>query len=249
VRDTEAVKSAVREAVPDVVFHLASAGVTNPALCPPGALMVNVGGAVNLLEALRGSRVQRVVLVGTSYEYGARQAAEGLDPMNAYAASKVAAWAFGRMYWRAFELPTVTVRPFQVYGPGQPKQTLVPAAMSAALSGRDFPITPGEQQRDFIYVEDVAEGMIAAAEAPDVEGESLDLGTGIGNAIRRVVERIWRLAGGVGKVEFGALPYRSGDAIHLIADADRTAQLTGWRAATPLAEGLRATLQSQRLET
>jgi nucleoside-diphosphate-sugar epimerase len=185
-----------------------------------------------------------VVLVGTCHEYGAGEAMEVLDPYNAYAASKVAAWAFGRMYWRAHGLPVVTVRPFQVYGPGQPTQCLIPAAIRAAVSGEDLAMTPGEQERDFIYVQDVVDGMVATAETPGIEGASLDLGTGTGHTVRLVVERIWQLTDAKGEVELGALSYRSSEAMRLVADADRTAQLTGWRATTSLEEGLRATIDS-----
>jgi dTDP-glucose 4,6-dehydratase len=185
-----------------------------------------------------------VLLVGTSHEYGARGAIEGLDPFNAYAASKIAAWAFGRMYWRAWGLPVVTVRPFQVYGPGQPHQSLIPATIRAALSGEDFPMTPGEQERDFVYVQDVVDGMLATVEAAGIEGTSLDLGTGIGHTVRNVVERIWQLMDAEGRVQSGALSYRSGEATRLVADADRTAQLTGWRATTSLEKGLHATIRS-----
>ncbi len=244
VRDAEAVRAAVDQADPDVVFHLAATGVTNPAVDPMTALMINAGGAVNLLEALRGSDVQRVVLVGTSHEYGAREATEGLDPFSAYAASKVAAWAYGRMYWRTYGMPVVTVRPFQVYGPGQPEEALIPAAISAALSHEDFPMTAGEQQLDFVYVEDIADGMRVAAEAPQIEGESLDLGTGVGHPVRDVVDEIWRLTDARGEVQAGALSYRCGGPMSLVADAERTAQLTRWRASTPLEEGLSTTIHS-----
>jgi len=242
VRDAGAVRAVVAEAAPQAVFHLAAVGVTDPGVEPALSLTVNVGGALHLLEALRGRDVRRILLVGTCYEYGAREALEGLDPLNAYAASKVAAWAFGRMYWRAHGLPVVTVRPFQVYGPGQPGRTLVPAATRAALAGEDFPMTPGEQERDFIYVDDVVEGMLAAAEAPGIEGQSLDLGTGRVSAVREVVERIWTMTRARGRMLLGALPYRVGEVMHLSADADRTARLTGWRARVGLEEGLRRTI-------
>lgn len=188
LRDAGAVRAAVVEAAPQVVVHLAAVGVTDPSVDPALALAVNAGGTLYLLEALQGRDIQRVVLVGTCYEYGARETAEGLDPFNAYAASKVAAWAFGRMYWRAHGLPVVTARPFQVYGPGQPGHTLVPAAIRAALTGADFPMTPGEQERDFVYVDDVLEGMLAAMTTPGIDGASLDLGTGQGHTVRQVVE-------------------------------------------------------------
>jgi nucleoside-diphosphate-sugar epimerase len=244
VRDAQAVRRAVDEATPEIVFSLAAVGVTNSAVDSMLALLVNAGGVVNLLEALRRSSVRRVLLVGTCHEYGAYGAIEGLDPSSAYAASKVAAWAFGRMSWRAWGLPVVTVRPFQVYGPGQPHQCLIPAAIRAALSGEDFPMTPGEQERDFIYVRDVVDAMLTTAKTPGIEGTSLDLGTGTGYAIRHVVEQIWQLTDARGQVRSGALSYRPGEAMHLVADADRTAQLTGWRATTPLEEGLQATIVS-----
>jgi UDP-glucose 4-epimerase len=243
LRDGEGVRAAVAEAAPQVVFHLAAVGVTDPEIDAALALAVNTGGTVHLLEALRG-RTSRVVLVGTCYEYGARESVEGLDPFNAYAASKVAAWAFGRMYWRMYALPVVTVRLFQVYGPGQPAHTLIPAAIDAALTGRDFPMTPGEQERDFIFVEDVVTGMLAAAGAPGIEGESLDLGTGRAHSARQVVERIWAATGARGQMLPGALPYRPGAVMHSVADAERTARLTGWRAQVTLGEGLRQTIQS-----
>lgn len=246
VRDAESVRQAVNQASPDVVFHLAAVGVTDPNVDPRLALKVNGVGAVNLLESLLREDVQRIVLVGTCYEYGALEALEGLDPLNAYAASKVAAWAFGRMYWRAHGLPVVTVRPFQVYGSGQPSHTLIPAAVAAALAGEDFPMTSGEQERDFIYVEDVVEGMLAAAQASGVEGSSLDLGTGTARPIRTVVERIWQLVDGAGQIQPGALPYRPGAVRQLVANADRTAELTGWRATTDLDEGLRETIAELR---
>jgi len=243
LRDAEAVQAAVAETSPQIVVHLAAVGVTDPDVDPELALAVNAGGTLHLLEALREQDVQRVVLAGTCYEYGAREATEGLDPFNAYAASKVAAWAFGRMYWWAHGLPIVTVRPFQVYGPGQPDHTLVPVAIRTALAGADFPMTPGEQERDFIYVDDVVEGVLVAAEAPGLEGHSLDLGTGQVHTVYEVVKRIWTMTRAQGRILVGALPYRPGEVMHLVADADRTARLTGWRARVGVEEGLRRTIE------
>jgi nucleoside-diphosphate-sugar epimerase len=244
LRDAAAVQAAVAEAAPQVVFHLAAVGVTNAGIDPSLALAINAGGTVHLLEASKERGVGRIVLVGTCYEYGAREAVEGLDPFNAYAASKVAAWAFGRMYWRACGLPIVTVRPFQVYGPGQPAGTLIPAAIGAALNGGDFPMTPGEQARDFVYVDDVVAGMMAAAEAPGIEGESIDLGTGQTHAIRQAVARIWEIAEARGRMLPGALLYRPGEVMRIVADADRAARLTGWRARVSLEDGLRRTIEA-----
>jgi len=248
LRDAGAVRVAVGDAAPDIVFSLAAVGVTSPPKDPMTALLINAGGVVSLLEALKGREVTRIVLIGTCHEYGQREALEGLDPYNAYTASKIAAWAFGRMYWRASGLPVVTARPFQVYGPGQPPRALVPAAIRAALAGEDFAMTPGQQRRDFIYVQDLVDGLLAVAEARGIEGASLDLGTGTGHTVRGVVERIWQMTDATGQLDPGALKHRPGEAMSLIADAERTYQLTKWRATTPLETGLRATIECFQAE-
>jgi nucleoside-diphosphate-sugar epimerase len=242
VRESQSVRAAVAKAQPQTVLHLAAAGVLERSIEARQALAVNVLGGIHLMEALCSQPVERVVLVGTCHEYGPREALEGPDPRDFYAASKVAAWAFGRAYWHTQHLPVVTVRLFQVYGPGQPERTLVPAAICAALAGSDFPMTPGEQERDFIYVDDVVEGMLTAAQAEGVDGQSIDLGTGVGRSVREVVKRIWTLTDGRGTPLIGALPYRHGEAMRLVADADRTGMLIGWRSQTSLDQGLRRTI-------
>lgn len=250
LRDAGAVRAAVRssptQTTPQVIFHLAAVGVTNPTVNPLNALAVNTRGTIHLIEALREQPVKRIVLLGTCHEYGAREASEGLDPFSAYAASKAAAWAFGRMYWRAYNLPIVTVRPFQVYGPGQPEHTLIPAAIRAALAGKDFSMTSGEQERDFIYVEDVVDGLLAAALASSAKGQSLDLGTGQVHTVHYVVEHIWSMTKAQGRIKPGILPYRPGEVMHLVADAEHTTRLIGWQAHVGLEEGLRRTIDWNR---
>lgn len=244
VRDGESISAAVVESDPDVVFHMAAIGVADTSIGPQEALEVNTGGTISLLEALQGRSLSRVVLAGTSYEYGARLAREGLDPFNFYAASKAAAWAFARVYLRAFDVPVVVARPGQVYGPRQPAHVLIPAAVRAALAGSDFPMTPGEQKRDFVFVEDVAKGFMALAIAPGTEGESLDLGTGELHSIREVVELVWTITGAKGKIEAGALPYRPGEVMEVAVDTETTARLTGWQAEIGLQDGIRKVVES-----
>lgn len=251
LQDMDSVQRAVEVSAPEVVFHLAAVGVSERGIKAVPALNVNTVGTVYLLEALHsfverssvtGCALQRVVLAGTCYEYGARQTIEGLDPLDFYAASKAAAWAFARAYWRIYHLPVVTARLFQVYGPGQPSNALVPAAIIAALTGQDFPMTVGEQRRDFIYLEDVIDGLTALAFAPAVEGQSFDLGSGVDVPVRQVVDLIWKLTGATGRVLAGALPYRRNEVPCLVADAERTATLVGWRSRTDLENGLRRTI-------
>ncbi len=241
VRHGEQIRRLVLDVAPDTIFHLAAVGAIEPFLDVETALQINLRGTLNILQAAAG--VRRVVVAGTSYEYDE----EGtLDPGNVYAASKVAAWAFCRMHYRAFGTPVVVVRPFNVYGPGQSRRALVSSAIQAALDGQGFDTTPGEQQRDFIYVDDLIRGFLAVAVSDGVDGKSLDLGTGQATAVRDIVRRIFALAGASRQPDIGALPYRPGVVWKLIANAERTARLTGWRAKTGLDQGLRATIDVKR---
>jgi UDP-glucose 4-epimerase len=138
------------------------------------------------------------------------------------------------------------VRPFQVYGPGQLAKALVPAAVLAALRGEDFPMTKGEQQRDFIFVDDVVTGLLAAGRVPDIEGRVLDLGTGRLRRIDDVIGRLWALSGAEGRILAGALPYRPGEVPAIPANVHRTELLTGWTSKVSLDEGLQMTINALR---
>lgn len=246
VRDYDQVRRLVEAVAPEFVFHLAAVGVNDPFVAEETALWVNVHGTLNVLRAIQqaaNDRVQRVVVAGTSYEYG--QAGK-LDPGNVYAASKVAAWAFCRMYYRAYETPVIVARPFNVYGPGQTQRALIPSAIRAALSDQDFPMTSGQQRRDFVYVDDVISGFLSIAAATGIEGTSVDLGTGTAASVCDVVERVFALCGSAGRPKIGELPYRPGVVWELVANAKQTEQLTGWRARTGLEEGLGITIEALR---
>lgn len=213
---------------PTLVFHLAAAGASDPFLPVEDALRVNLLGTVNLLQVL-GGRAPVVV---------ARTAAEH-NPSSPYAASKAAAWGFCRMYARTNGWPLLGAMMFQCYGPGQSAQNVLPAALAAARSGNEFPLSPGEQLRDWVSVEDVVSGLLAVARSELAPAESIEIGTGKGTSLRETVQMLFKLVGGDGRPRFGALPYRQGEDMHAVADADRTERLTGWRARTALAEGLR----------
>ncbi len=255
VSQRDALRRAFEAIRPEIVFHLAAVGMSQPFVAVEVALRTNVHGTVNLLEAAQQTGVQRFIHSGTAYEYGQRNQVheigldEGLDPINTYAASKAAAWAFVRMYARTFGLPAVTLRLYHVYGPGQPPMTLIPSAICAALEGRDFPMTAGQQKRDFVYVDDVVEGYVRAALAPGVEGKSIDLGSGQSFEIRQVVQHLFEMTGATGRPLIGALPYRPGEIMNQVADTQAAREFLGWQAITPLEEGLRQTVAWYRKAT
>jgi UDP-glucose 4-epimerase len=107
-------------------------------------------------------------------------------------------------------------------------------------------MTRGEQQRDFVFVDDVVAGLITAAYAPGIDGRALDLGTGKLHCVREVIERIWARTGSRGTILAGALPYRPGEVPAIPANVQRTRLLTGWEAKVSLDEGLDLTIEAIR---
>ena len=245
--DTAGVAAAVHTTSPDLIIHLAAAGVTDPAISFHESCSVNVQGVINLLEAARtASTLQRLVLIGSSYEYGARKSDDTMDPFNAYGASKLAAWAYTRAAYNTWGLPVVWVRPFQVYGPGQPGKTFIPSAIHAALSGQDFRMTAGAQQRDFTFIGDIVDGLLAIISASDVDGRTLDLGTGELTPLIEVVRVIWHMTQAQGRILAGTLPYRPGEVSAIAANVQRTRLLTNWEATVSLQHGMKLTIDAIR---
>jgi nucleoside-diphosphate-sugar epimerase len=236
--DSPATIRAVREADPEQVVHLAAVGVTDPLINVDDALRTNLHGTLNLLkacfEARQGSYdVQRVVVARTPGE---------TSPMNAYTASKRAAWTFCQMYGLTLGWPVVGAMVFQAYGPGQPATALVPSAIRAALADNTFAMTSGRQKRDWIYIDDVVQGVIAALQVPLVPGTTVDLGTGVATSVYEVARMIFRIAQSRGTLAAGLLQERPGDGDHRLAGLDESRRLLNWEPATPLDEGLRQTI-------
>jgi CDP-6-deoxy-D-xylo-4-hexulose-3-dehydrase len=236
-----AVRETLRQVSPEIVFHLAAVGVTDPFLEPDVALRVNLDGTIHVVRAAAEVGARRIIHTGTSYEYGDLAPSGKLDPISPYAASKAAAWAFCRMYHRTMGWPIVCLRLFQVYGPGQ-RGTLIPSAIEAGLAGKNIATTPGEQVRDWTYIDDVIEAYLHAATAEGIDGETFDIGTGVGTSVREVVELVFEHMDSAGRPDIGALLYRPGEVWRLVANPEPAANRLGWRAEVPLVEGLMRTL-------
>lgn len=239
LRNYQLTVRALREAAPDVILHMAAVGSTTPFIDVHTAVRHNVSGMLNLLRASfeKSSGVRQLVVCRTPGE---------LTAMNNYAASKLAAWDFCRMYARTQQWPIVGAMIYQAYGPCQAAHTLIPSAMQAALAGKDFPMTTGSQERDWIYVDDVADGLIAVQRSELEPGTTVDIGTGVSTSVADVVRHIYELVGGNGRPLIGALPSRPGEALVQAADCRRTRALTGWEPAVGLRDGLRAVMEQYR---
>lgn len=229
-----------------VVFHLAAAGVNQSRQDIPAILESNIGGTLQMLLLARAWQVERFVYCGSCFEYkGGENIAETQtpEPVSEYGVSKAAGWMLAHMFQRKYKLPVVSVRPFTAYGPHEGLHRLVPQVVTAALENKKLPLTKGEQTRDFIFVEDVVDGMLAAGSVSGVEGETFNLATGKATSIREMVNLIAGLAGPTSfQPQWGALEYRADELWSLSGDSQKAKARLHWSAATSLKDGLTETI-------
>ena len=250
LRRSVSVAEALKDRVFDFVFNLGGYVDHTPYFAGGRDVVEqHLTGLMNLVDVLDRSTLRGFVQVGSSDEYGDQPAPQsgfsGSPPMSPYAFAKRAGSELVMALASREGFPGTAVRLFLVYGPRQATDRLLPQVIQACLRDETFPVSPGEQTRDFCFVEDVVEGLVMAAVAPQAYGRCMNIASGEPTRIRDVVESVVRLVGG-GRPEFGARPYRQGESMALFADVSPTAELLGWYPRTPLEEGLARTVAAYR---
>ena len=209
-------------------------------------------GVLNLIDALDRSSLKGFVQVGSSDEYGDLPAPQREDrvgrSISPYALAKQSAGAFVQMLAEREGFPGAVARLFLVYGPGQDEGRFLPQIITACLRNERFAVSPGAQQRDFCYVEDIVDGLVRTAVTSAAHGGVLNLGSGEGSTVRQVIERVVAMAGG-GVPDFGARPYRAGESMALVPDIGRARTILGWQPETSLDQGLTRTIAYYRERT
>ena len=243
---------AVRQAVEgiEIVFHLgAIISIPYSYAYPRDVLETNVQGTLNVLLAARDAGVRRVVHTSTSEVYGSAQYVpidekHPLCAQSPYAASKIAADKLAESFHFTYELPVVTVRPFNTYGPRQSDRAVIPTIIAQALTKSEVYLGATHPRRDLTYVSDTVAGFIAAACAENIEGETINLGCGQDISIGDLGHRIIDLVGRDVKLVFDATRIRpqASEVQQLLSDNTKARELLGWQPQVSLDEGLQLTI-------
>jgi nucleoside-diphosphate-sugar epimerase len=211
----------------DALVHLAAHSANVPYDTWESCLHWNATVPMRMLERAAAAEVPRFVFAGSCFEYGRSAvryefvpADAPLEPTQSYPASKaaasVAALAFAVERGLRFSL----LRPFQVFGEGELATRFWPALRAAALAGKDFPMTAGEQVRDFVPVEQVAARFLAELADPPPAGEPrvANVGTGRPQTLRAFAEEWWGRFGATGRLLPGAVPYRANEVMRYVPE-------------------------------
>lgn len=255
VRDMECVARATHGA--DRVVHLASiAGVGTVLSNPTRTLDVALTGTRNVLEAAAAAGVARVVTFSTSEVYGryAMNASEAADtpigPVGearwSYAVAKVATEHLANAYWRERGLATTSVRPFNVFGPGQVGEGAIHNFLTRLLANEPLTVNnDGRQIRSWCYVDDMVDGTLLALERPEAVGQAFNIGNPAATiSVLRLAQLVARLAGVDAHIECVRKDYP--DVEVRVPNIDKARELLGYEPKVSLDDGLAATISWYR---
>lgn len=249
IREFDCMKKAIKGQ--EVVFHLAALiAIPYSYVSPMAYIRTNIEGTANVLEACKDYGIEKIVHTSTSETYGTalyvpideKHPMQGQSP---YSASKIGADKIAESYYRSFNLPVATIRPFNTYGPRQSARAVIPTIISQILDGKkDIKLGSLTPTRDFNYVKDTVEAFIKVAESENTIGEVVNAGSNYEISIEGLVKKIIHLIEKEVNIicdEERIRPKKS-EVNRLWADNTKVQKLTGWTPKYSLDEGLKETI-------
>jgi nucleoside-diphosphate-sugar epimerase len=248
LQQQELVEEVVTGIDPHWIFHLAAHGSYSTQQDVQNIVTTNFNGTVNLVEACLKTGFEAFVNAGSSSEYGhkshAPKESELPEPNSHYAASKAAATLYCQFTANSQKRRLTTLRLYSVYGPWEEPTRLMPTLMLYGLRGELPPLVSPTIARDFVYVDDVIEAFLMAAETTtDDYGCVFNIGTGIQTPLHELVESVRRQFEITSQAEWGSMPDRHWDTDVWVADPSSVKADLGWKPSHTIDEGLRQFLK------
>jgi NAD dependent epimerase/dehydratase len=248
IRDSHAIYEAVKGT--ELVFHLgALIAIPYSYQHPKEVVETNVNGTLNVLMACHDLRIPRLIHTSTSEVYGTAlrvpiDEEHPLQGQSPYSASKIGADKIAESFYRSYELPVVTVRPFNTFGPRQSARAVIPTIITQALTQDVIHLGSLDTRRDFTFVTDTVYGFLKAAEAENVEGLTVNLGTGSEVTVGELANKIITMIGRPVQIQNDPQRHRPGksEVMRLLSDNHLAREKLGWKPEIGLDEGLRRTI-------
>lgn len=224
----------------ETIVHLAARSFVPDSYDDPhGFYTTNLFGTLNVLEAARRQGASMVYI--SSYVYGEPQyqpidELHPVAPFNPYAQSKLSGEDLCRAYSRDFKLPVTILRPFNIYGLGQPDHFLLPKIMRQAARGEEIVLFDPRPKRDFVHVRDLV-GAIIAAITVDAKGEVYNIGSGKSHSIQEICTMLSDISGRALDIKY-LHQYRPNEILDTVCDNRKAERLLNWRPEITLQAGL-----------
>ena len=248
--DFETVKSLIQQIKPNIIFHLASYGVDYRQQNIYRAIDVNVIASVNLFEAFLANNGHKFIYTGTCLEYGHKSVPvselDALVPIGIYGATKTSSvHILSNMTTSMESGKLIVLRPAGVFGEYEGIHKFVPQVIDKLSDKIPVGMTPGEQMRDYIYINDLIDAYILTAVVPlKNKVETINIGSGKGITMKDFALMISKhIDVSNDLLQFGAVPYRPDEMMYLVANIDKAKSLLGWEPKVPIEKGLEHTIK------
>ncbi|MGD9057369.1 MAG: GDP-mannose 4,6-dehydratase [Desulfobacterales bacterium] len=249
IRDRDSVSKAAEGM--EFIFHLAALiAIPYSYHAPLSYVRTNIEGTLNVLQAARQLNVKRIIHTSTSEVYGTARYVpidenHPLQGQSPYAASKIGADKLAEAFHLSFQLPVVTVRPFNTFGPRQSARAVIPTIITQCLEGKSVNLGNLHPTRDLNYVSDTVEGFLKAASVGDAVGKTINLGSGQETRIKDLAEFIAGRLGRSMNIQSDKQRVRppNSEVDRLLADNRLAQELLRWKPATSLEDGLKQTIE------
>ncbi|MFD1676114.1 SDR family NAD(P)-dependent oxidoreductase [Alicyclobacillus fodiniaquatilis] len=254
LRDAHTVQAAIQGT--DIVLHLgALIAIPYSYLSPTDVFQTNVLGTLNVAQAALKAGVERLVHTSTSETYGTARyvpmdEAHPLQGQSPYAASKIGADKLVESFYHAYDLPVITIRPFNAYGPRQSMRAVIPTIINQALYGDEIRLGNLTPTRDFTFVEDTARAFICAAQSKKGIGDVFNAGSGYEISIGEIAKQIRDMVGREVSLPISSTDARTrpvnSEVNRLFSDSAKAAQVLAWQPLVSLEDGLAKTIEWMR---
>jgi nucleoside-diphosphate-sugar epimerase len=249
IRDGECILSCIADFSPDAIIHLATYYAVEHSPDDVGIMVdTNVRGTISLLEAARHNNIKLIINTSTSAVYEQKDHPlsedDGVSPQNLYAVTKLQAEEACRFYALNYNVDAVSLRLFPPYGPGDHERRLIPYIIRMFHEGNKPDLTTGKQKWDFLYIDDIVSAYCAVLEAYPLKNpyEVFNIGTGNAVSIRNIVQMTMKMMGRKIKLTWGTIPHRKNEVWFNSADTKKAEIILGWKPVTPIADGLKKTI-------
>jgi len=202
---------------------------------------------INLTKIFTNKKIKKFIQIGSSSEYGESRAPQNekaqCDPKSPYALAKLAATEFLLMLNITKQYPVTILRLFQVYGTQQDKNRVLPQIISGCLKNKKFPVSSGEQLRDFCFIDDIINAIFLSLKNKKSNGEIFNIASGKPIKVKRVIKYICKLTG-KGKPQFGQIKYRKDENMKVYADIKKAKVKMKWKPKINFNKGIKTVIKS-----
>lgn len=203
-------------------------------------------GSKNIIDIFKLRKIQTFIQIGSSLEYGnlrsPQKEIKNCKPVGWYGISKYKASKYLKKTSKVFHLPYIILRPYQVYGPKQKINRLIPQTINSCLKNKIFKCTPGLQKRDFIYVDDFVNLIKNILQQKKIRCETFNIGTGKPVTVKHVINKIKDMVN-LGKPIFGGIKMRNEETMSLYPSIKKVSKLLNWKPRVKLSQGLKKTIK------